>query len=162
MSTYVKEIIRIDNATGNIKSISLAPVNPPVEGVEGNVTIKHLMSDFTFPEGCSTNIEFMENYYWNFASETWVAKSPRPNYLATWSGTEWIWEEDAFWTAVRQIRNDKLLETDWMTLPDSRLSESQRNEIYLYRQLLRDITYQALPADGNLDSLSWPSKPTFL
>ena len=53
---------------------------------------------------------------------------------------------------VRMIRNAKLAETDWMSLPDApTMSDAWKK----YRQDLRDITKTAT----SLDDVKWPTKP---
>ena len=53
---------------------------------------------------------------------------------------------------VRQVRNQKLAETDWMCFPDSpTMSDAWKK----YRQDLRDITKTAT----SLDDVTWPTKP---
>ena len=53
---------------------------------------------------------------------------------------------------VRQVRNQKLVETDWMCFPDSpTMSDAWKK----YRQDLRDITKTAT----SLDDVKWPTKP---
>ena len=53
---------------------------------------------------------------------------------------------------VRMIRNAKLAETDWMSLPDA---PTMTDEWKKYRQDLRDIT----KTYKSLDNVKWPSKP---
>ncbi|RFA31494.1 hypothetical protein CAI21_01490 [Alkalilimnicola ehrlichii] len=43
------------------------------------------------------------------------------------------------WGRVREERNALITETDWMIFPDSPLSDSERDEVKIYRQALRDI-----------------------
>ena len=52
---------------------------------------------------------------------------------------------------LRQERNAKLLETDYLALSDNTLS----TEMSTYRQALRDIT----DTYSNLDDVVWPEKP---
>ena len=49
------------------------------------------------------------------------------------------------WQEVRDERNGKLNSSDWTQLPDSPLTEEQKNAWRQYRQELRDITNQANP-----------------
>lgn len=60
------------------------------------------------------------------------------------SRTEWS-------IRVREERDRKLAETDWMALSDVTMSA----EMATYRQALRDITAQA----GFPHSVTWPTKP---
>ena len=56
---------------------------------------------------------------------------------------------------VRGDRDVRLRMSDWTQLPDSPLSEEQRQEYVVYRQLLREITAQpGFPWD-----IIWPSAP---
>tara|TARA_B100000508_G_C11411614_1_gene253555 strand:+ start:692 stop:973 length:282 start_codon:yes stop_codon:yes gene_type:complete len=56
------------------------------------------------------------------------------------------------WFSVRQKRNAKLAETDWMANSDVTMSDEWKT----YRQALRD-----LPASGSdPDDLSWPTEPS--
>ena len=54
--------------------------------------------------------------------------------------------------SLREARNIKLAETDWMCFPDSpTMSDAWKK----YRQDLRDITKTAT----SLDDVKWPTKP---
>ena len=53
---------------------------------------------------------------------------------------------------LREERNRRLAETDWMASSDLTLSSQWAD----YRQALRDITNSAT----SLDNVSWPSQPT--
>jgi len=54
--------------------------------------------------------------------------------------------------AVREERDDKLAETDWMASSDLTMS----SEWATYRQALRDVPAQA----GFPNSVTWPVEPT--
>ena len=54
---------------------------------------------------------------------------------------------------VRQVRNQKLAETDWTQSRDVTLSND--NAWATYRQALRDITDSAT----SLEDVTWPTKP---
>jgi hypothetical protein len=58
------------------------------------------------------------------------------------------------WNSIRNIRNEKLLESDWTQLPDSPLTNQKQTEWQIYRQYLRDITTQLNPF-----SIEWPTPP---
>lgn len=58
--------------------------------------------------------------------------------------------------AIHHDRRVRLLfATDWTQLPDSGLSEEQKEEFRQYRQKLRDITKQ----EGYPDIVTWPERP---
>lgn len=58
---------------------------------------------------------------------------------------------------VRDTRNAKLSETDYLVASDYPISEKNLAEIKIYRQALRDITEQA----GFPESAIWPDVPRF-
>ena len=56
--------------------------------------------------------------------------------------------------ALRQQRNELLVETDWYGMSDVAMD----SDMTVYRQALRDITKQT-PADDTLSNITWPKKP---
>ena len=59
---------------------------------------------------------------------------------------------------LREERNRKLAETDWMANSDVTLSDDWKT----YRQALRDLPSTASPTldeEGNLTNVTWPTKP---
>lgn len=57
---------------------------------------------------------------------------------------------------VRARRNNLLSNTDkYVSVPDYPISETDRNNIIIYRRLLRDITKQ----EGFPNNVSWPKVP---
>ena len=63
-------------------------------------------------------------------------------------------EEEVDIVSIRQIRNEKLAESDWTQLPDSPLSEEKKLEWKNYRQMLRDITKKS---PMNFDLINKPA-----
>ena len=66
---------------------------------------------------------------------------------------------------LREIRNQKLAETDWTQLKDIDLDFIRERNWKNYRQALRDLPAKSKPKlseDGGLDmsSISWPDKPS--
>lgn len=67
--------------------------------------------------------------------------------------------KEAKMTLLRVERDRRLAETDWMASPDMPISEDETNEIWSYRQALRDLPQQpGAPWDG--EEIPWPEKPT--
>ena len=67
------------------------------------------------------------------------------------------WEAGAFDRAIsnlRQDRNRKLAETDYLALSDNTLSEAMKD----YRQELRDIT-EGLTTVEDVEAVTFPTKP---
>ena len=59
---------------------------------------------------------------------------------------------------LRQQRNQKLSETDWMAYSDVTMTDDWK----IYRQALRDLPSTASPKieNGQLTNVTWPTKPT--
>ena len=55
------------------------------------------------------------------------------------------------WQRIREIRNQKLLQTDWRASSDLTLSDAWKT----YRQALRDVPTQSDP-----DNITWPTEPS--
>lgn len=58
-------------------------------------------------------------------------------------------------TELRDIRNQKLAETDWVITMHKELGTNIPAAMKTYRQALRDITDSAT----SLDDVTWPEKP---
>lgn len=58
------------------------------------------------------------------------------------------------WQEIRSIRDNKLLRSDWTQIPNSPISEEKKQEWFVYRQELRDITNQPDPFN-----VIWPIQP---
>ena len=56
---------------------------------------------------------------------------------------------------VREVRNQKLAETDWIVTMHKELGTNIPTAWKTYRQALRDITDDAT----SLDDVTWPEKP---
>ena len=67
---------------------------------------------------------------------------------------EFNMEIQSNWISIRNIRNQKLLESDWTQLADAPFTSIKKEEWKQYRQALRDITLQESPF-----SINWPIKP---
>ena len=57
---------------------------------------------------------------------------------------------------VREVRNQKLAETDWIVTMHKELGTNIPTAWKTYRQALRDITDSAT----SLDDVTWPTKPS--
>tara|TARA_Y100001963_G_scaffold108080_1_gene149440 strand:- start:9 stop:539 length:531 start_codon:yes stop_codon:yes gene_type:complete len=81
------------------------------------------------------------------------------HYHLKWDGSKIIKDDDALtayqtaekWKSVRNDRNMRLAETDYLALKDNTLSASWKE----YRQALRDVPTQSDP-----DNITWPTKPS--
>ena len=81
------------------------------------------------------------------------------HYHLKWDGSKIIKDDDALtayqtaekWKRIRNDRNVRLAETDYLSLKDNTLSADMKT----YRQALRDVPKQTDP-----DNITWPSKPS--
>ena len=90
-------------------------------------------------------------------STTKPTKSQLDSYLSSVESEEML--------VFRQMRNQKLLESDWTRIDDCGISTSKKAEWATYRQELRDITKTVTPVfitRGIIDEskFSWPTKPS--
>ena len=61
------------------------------------------------------------------------------------------------WKEFRELRNDKLAETDWRAGQDLTMSDAWKT----YRQELRDMTKTLSDDDvANLEEIEWPTEPS--
>ena len=81
------------------------------------------------------------------------------HYHLKWDGSVILKDDDALnayqtaekWKSIRNYRNVRLAETDYLALKDNTLSADMKT----YRQALRDVPKQTDP-----DNITWPSKPS--
>ena len=62
----------------------------------------------------------------------------------------------------REERNKLLSLCDWTQVSDSPLTDTKKTEWATYRQALRDLPANSTPSldeDGNLQGITWPTKP---
>ena len=59
-------------------------------------------------------------------------------------------------SALRQLRQRYLQDSDWTQMPDSPLSAEKKTEWQTYRQALRDITLTAT----SCSDVVWPTQPS--
>ena len=90
-------------------------------------------------------------------STTKPTKAQLDSYLSSVETEEMV--------VFRQMRNQKLLESDWTRIDDCGISTSKKAEWATYRQELRDITKTVTPvfiSRGIIDEskFSWPTKPS--
>ena len=101
--------------------------------------------------------------YSSYESLEWLDSTTKPtkaqldSYLPTVETEEMV--------IFRQMRNQKLLESDWTRIDDCGISTSKKAEWATYRQELRDITKTVTPVfitRGIIDEskFSWPTKPS--
>lgn len=108
---------------------------------------------------------FSDRFIYNFNLASWVRRPDKPNPFATWEVDKWDWDTSAFLDYLRMQRDRKLLVSDWTVLPDSPLTQEQKDEAILYRQALRDVMTTVLASPRSFpteDSVPWPTPPEFI
>lgn len=163
--------IWINTETKEITSILLYQPNPEPEGVraDGIHYVKHL--DIENPE------DFMETHYSSDDYSTILERPTRPNGFgfATWNRIALRWEctIENYLSYIREIRDRKLSECDFVMLSDIGLSELSKTTWEGYRQQLRDIPSLVQNAQTQADEdgtdnpyltfqaeITWPEVPT--
>ena len=99
----------------------------------------------------------------SYDSLEWVDTSTKPTKAQLDSHLSTVETEEMI--VFRQMRNQKLLESDWTRIDDCGISTSKKAEWATYRQELRDITKTVTPVfstRGIIDEskFSWPTKPS--
>ena len=99
----------------------------------------------------------------SYDSLEWVDSSTKPTKAELDSHLSSAETEEM--VVFRQMRNEKLLESDWTRMDDCGISTSKKTEWATYRQELRDITKTVTPVfltRGIIDEskFSWPTKPS--
>tara|TARA_B000000565_G_scaffold190306_1_gene145100 strand:+ start:2284 stop:2664 length:381 start_codon:yes stop_codon:yes gene_type:complete len=99
----------------------------------------------------------------SYDSLEWLDSSTKPTKAKLDSYLSSVETEEML--VFRQMRNKKLLESDWTRIDDCGISTSKKAEWATYRQELRDITKTVTPVfitRGIIDEskFSWPTKPS--
>lgn len=104
------------------------------------------------------------------ANQYRLTQSPPPHEFISWhednpdpqptqAELEAAWGEiegDIAWKPVRDKRNSLLINSDWIAVTDTALSEAEQTDWEGYRQALRDLpqTY------NDVDDVVWPEIPS--
>ena len=133
-------------------------------GLDGEVAENGLIIHRIYStEEFDTVGEFISRYVWCNDLGWWKLVPERPNPFAYWDTTldphAWNWDVNIFLSEVRLLRDRKLSQTDWMVLPDSPLSETDKTAILSYRQELRDYPSTLTGEESSIEELLWPEQP---
>lgn len=123
----------------------------PDRTMEGTYFIVHLPID-------TDMIKFAEENIWNFSTESWVSRLPRPNPYYFWNVAEWHFDYIKFYADVRNQRDTKLYVCDWTQLPDAPISQELKEQWAVYRQALRDVP-ENLQGITSINEVPWPTPP---
>jgi hypothetical protein len=149
----MKKFAFCDPETGEIKSVvTPADDNAYEIGVEYNGLVAHEI------EFNTNNAEAIQTLYRE--NDAWATKTTQPSLFHVWRGRElgWVLDADQFWNSIRQKRNQFLAFTDWTQVPDSPLSEADKEAWRVHRQELRDIVSNNPSATSDSD-IAWPAVP---
>jgi hypothetical protein len=87
-------------------------------------------SGFTGPYVVPDYDQTYQRMYWDSEKLEYIIEDiQRPGFEMT---------EQEVWAGIRNVRNILLQESDWTILPDSPLTDKQRQAAIIYRQKLRD------------------------
>lgn len=97
---------------------------------------------------------------WFRKDNAWHRRGPKPSINHDWNVglEEWEVNLNKFWAQIRELRTNKLLQSDWTQLGDT-LSEEKRLQWRTYRQQLRDIP-STYPDARDIDDITWPTPPS--
>ncbi|MNN44238.1 hypothetical protein D3C81_1585180 [compost metagenome] len=95
-----------------------------------------------------------------------TTNAPKPGLFYTWGGDGWVLDEvaqlEAAHATERAWRNAQIAATDFLVMPDYPISAERRDELYAYRQRLRDwpVTGQFPDADHRPQPPAWIAEYT--
>ncbi|WLW36875.1 hypothetical protein [Synechococcus phage S-8S29] len=95
----------------------------------------------------------------NVVTNTWVLDDYVAPPLDDWEITDPDDEADTPESTLRTSRNAKLKKTDWTQMADAPLSAEKKAEWAAYRQALRDLPANQVPANVLLTNIEWPVPP---
>jgi hypothetical protein len=157
---YIHHLIFI-NEHGEIKIVkpSKGAKNPEhlsVDPISGYTVIHHL-------EAIDNMGSFVDTKIWDSDTSQWTTRTARPNEFAAWENGSWTWDPNALLDKIRELRLNRLLESDWTIFPDSPLTDAQQTEARTYRTSLRDLPASLdMTTISSIDDVIWPTKPEFL
>lgn len=121
------------NEFGFVEQIVNSPHDDYKEGeIYNNLTAREL------PIGHDP-AKVLNDWYWD---NGWNIRDAHPTRFHFWNVETKIWElnEEQLLAHHKFERNQRLVASDWTQLPDSPLTESQKQEWAIYRNLLRNMT----------------------
>lgn len=103
--------------------------------------------------------EFISTKYFDFDTNTFESRTPRPSDFHNWNKQTKLWELEferaMVW--VRIERTKRLIASDWTQLPDSPVLNSI--EWQTYRQALRDLPDTIPNTIQSMEEIVWPTPP---
>lgn len=96
-------------------------------------------------------------------AETWQAEQ---DVIRQQKDAEWLTSPDTVqerFQLLRAARDARISATDYLMTSDYPISETDKAQVIIYRQALRDLPAQeGAPWDGGGDATPWPVKPDIL
>ena len=140
-------------SNGEVNHIISTHVDPMYAdgGTYSGLLAKHLTID-------ADNDEYISRKYWDFDSNAWADREPKPAVAMIWQDNTWVLDVEALFSEMRQYRDLYLSLSDWTQFPDSPLSDAKKAEWTTYRQALRDIPETYSDATS-IDDITWPTQP---
>ena len=157
--TTINYIAIVDTETGVISTVNFCagggwPDEGPIEGSDPPQEI-FWIDEENWP-GMDSGEIFEE---WYRRDNAWHHRGPRPGEYYDWNTETFQWElnSENLWTAIRGLRRQKLLESDWTQLPDA-LPVEKKSQWRGYRAELRDIP-ELYPNVTSIEGITWPEAP---
>jgi hypothetical protein len=155
-----------DANTGRILSIRYPTGHVPTNGVTEDGLFRNIIiTNNNLPnEQCLDYDYFIRNYYYHEPTGTFVYVGTPPNDYATWNFDQavWEWPHEKVMQDIRQKRNNLLVMTDFVVLPDAPFTLEQKTEALLYRQALRDFPSTVTGNPVSRNDVTFPTPPDFL
>ena len=145
------------NSEGEIKGI----VSPGSDGQYTHLKAYEPNGDIAviIPEDIF-DFNMMNTGWYNLDTNEWKTRSLATGSYYEWKNKQWTLNSLLLEEEIRELRNEKLEDSDWTQYNDSPLSDEKKVEWRTYRQQLRDLMAN-LPSDlDDLDDVSWPTKPS--
>jgi len=151
----MKKYAYINTTTGEVNSIQNL-IRHPDAIQDGQVYGMYLVKELPIN---TDNAYWMRFKYWD--GTDWADRVQRPGSEYEWqpTGKEWVVNTEKQWTLIRQVRDGKLLESDWAMLPDITHPTGLDTAWSTYRQNLRDLP-SSQPDVESFDDVVWPTEPS--
>ncbi|MAO23267.1 MAG: hypothetical protein CMJ25_21145 [Phycisphaerae bacterium] len=96
--------------------------------------------------------------WYDLTTNTWGTRTACPANYFKWVSGAWAFDSATFFSELRLLRDQRLLESDWTQFADSPLNVSLKAQWATYRSYLRDVPSTNASATS-MEDVVWPTKP---
>ena len=146
------------NPNGRIRSMGYFGGGQPNEGLQPDgSTVVYIYDDVD-------TREYIELYYYDFVGKVFVKGPVPPHGMVVWNqaNSDWDPNKALYDDNFDAIKQKLLYLTDWIHVPDTSISATEKQEAVDYRQEVRDTTMKEEDYMKNPTDLTWPTPPSFL